>query len=139
MESDAHVELEAVSKDYDDHGRVHRVLDRATARIGRGEFVVLVGRSGSGKSTLLNLIGGLDRPSSGEVRIGGQRLSALSEDGLARLRRREVGFVFQFFNLVPTLTALENLLLPLELLDTERGAALHTARHWLEAGPAGAS
>ena len=133
MEIAAHVELDAVSKDYDDHGRAHRVLDRATARIGRGEFVVLVGRSGSGKSTLLNLIGGLDRPSAGEVRIGGQRLSVLSEDGLARLRRREVGFVFQFFNLVPTLTALENLLLPLDLLDTERGAALRTARHWLEA------
>jgi putative ABC transport system ATP-binding protein len=127
-----HVSLEDVCKDYDEHGRPHKVLDGVTAQIGRGELVVLVGRSGSGKSTLLNIIGGLDRPSRGEVRIGGERLSGLSEDGLARLRRRGVGFVFQFFNLVPTLTALENLLLPLDLLGVARAEALHRAEGWLE-------
>jgi putative ABC transport system ATP-binding protein len=127
-----HIELEGVRKDYDEHGRPHRVLDGVSATIARGELIVLVGRSGSGKSTLLNIIGGLDRPSGGEVRVGGQALSDLSEDGLARLRRRDVGFVFQFFNLVPTLTALENLLLPLDLLGVERGEAARRAEAWLE-------
>jgi putative ABC transport system ATP-binding protein len=126
-----HIHLDAVCKDYDEHGRPQRVLDGVSARITRGELIVLVGRSGSGKSTLLNLIGGLDRPSRGEVRIGGEALSTLSEDGLAKLRRRGVGFVFQFFNLVPTLTALENLLLPLDLLGVDRDEALERARHWL--------
>lgn len=132
QERPAHIELDGVCKDYDEHGRPHKVLDGVTARIARGELIVLVGRSGSGKSTLLNIIGGLDRPSRGEVRISGEALSGLSEDGLARLRRSGVGFVFQFFNLVPTLTALENLLLPLDLLGVERDEALQRARRWLE-------
>jgi putative ABC transport system ATP-binding protein len=127
-----HIQLDGVCKDYDEHGRPHRVLDGITADIARGELIVLVGRSGSGKSTLLNIIGGLDRPSRGEVRIGGEALSGLSEDGLAKLRRRGIGFVFQFFNLVPTLTALENLLLPLDLLGVDRAEALRRAQGWLE-------
>jgi putative ABC transport system ATP-binding protein len=127
-----HIELDGVCKDYDEHGRPHRVLEGVTADIARGELIVLVGRSGSGKSTLLNIIGGLDRPSRGEVRIGGEALSGLSEDGLAKLRRRGIGFVFQFFNLVPTLTALENLLLPLDLLGVDRAEALRRAQGWLE-------
>lgn len=127
-----HVALAGVSKDYDEHGRPHKVLDGITAEIARGELIVLVGRSGSGKSTLLNIIGGLDRPSRGEVRIGGESLAGLSEDGLARLRRRGIGFVFQFFNLVPTLTALENLLLPLDLLGIDRAEAESRARGWLD-------
>ena len=131
--ADIHVELDDVSKDYDEHGRPHRVLEAVSANIRRGEFVVLVGRSGSGKSTLLNLIGGLDRPSRGDVRIGGRSLAGLGEDALARLRRRDVGFVFQFFNLVPTLTARENLLLPLDLLDVPRDEAEERARQWLGA------
>jgi putative ABC transport system ATP-binding protein len=128
-----HIRLQGVCKDYDEHGRPHSVLADVTADIARGELIVLVGRSGSGKSTLLNIIGGLDRPSRGEVLIGEERLSGLSEDGLAKLRRRGIGFVFQFFNLVPTLTALENLLLPLDLLRVERGEARERAHHWLEA------
>ena len=128
----AHIELDAVCKDYDEHGRPNTVLDGVSATIARGELVVLVGRSGSGKSTLLNIIGGLDRPTRGELSIAGQPLSGLSEDGLARLRRREIGFVFQFFNLVPTLTAQENLLLPLELLGVDRNEADERAQHWLE-------
>jgi putative ABC transport system ATP-binding protein len=128
-----HIRLDGVCKDYDEHGRPHTVLDGVTADIERGELIVLVGRSGSGKSTLLNIIGGLDRPSRGEIRIGGEPLSGLSEDGLARLRRREIGFVFQFFNLVPTLTAEENLLLPLELLGIERREARRRAAHWMAA------
>jgi len=127
----AHIRLDKICKDYDEHGRLHKVLDGVTAEIARGELIVLVGRSGSGKSTLLNIIGGLDRPSRGEVSIGGEALSALSEDGLARLRRQGIGFVFQFFNLVPTLTARENLLLPLELLGVPRAEADERARRWL--------
>ena len=127
-----HIELDGVCKDYDEHGRPHKVLDGVTANIARGELIVLVGRSGSGKSTLLNLSGGLDRPSRGEVRIDGEAMSKLTEDALARLRRRGIGFVFQFFNLVPTLTALENLLLPLDLLGVDRAEALERAQRWLE-------
>jgi putative ABC transport system ATP-binding protein len=132
-ESPPHVRLHGVCKDYDEHGRPHTVLEDVTADIARGELIVLVGRSGSGKSTLLNIIGGLDRPTRGEIRIGGEALSQLSEDGLARLRRRGIGFVFQFFNLVPTLTARENLLLPLDLLGVNRSEARERASHWLEA------
>ena len=132
QEPAVHIELDGVCKDYDEHGQPHQVLDGVTARIDRGELIVLVGRSGSGKSTLLNIIGGLDRPSRGEVRIGGEALTTLSEDRLARLRRRGIGFVFQFFNLVPTLTALENLLLPLDLLGVPRDEADARAHQWLE-------
>jgi len=109
------------------------VLDKVNARIRHGEFLVLVGRSGSGKSTLLNLIGGLDRPSSGDVIIDGQPLSGLSEEGLSRLRRHKVGYVFQFFNLVPTLTVGENLMLPLDLIGVDRGEADRRVDEWLDA------
>jgi len=81
----------------------------------KGEFAAVVGRSGSGKSTLLHLLGGLDRPTSGEVWVGGRRLAELSNDDLAAYRRTGVGFVFQFFNLVPTLSALQNVELPMTL------------------------
>src|SRR4051812_13021332 len=82
----------------------------------RGQFVSIMGPSGSGKSTLLHIIGGLDRPSSGKVLIEGQSIDSLSDDELSTFRRRKLGFIFQFFNLLPTLTALENVALPL-LLD----------------------
>jgi putative ABC transport system ATP-binding protein len=84
-----------------------------------GSFVAIVGPSGSGKSTLLNLMGALDRPSSGRIRIAGRDLGALDDDGLTRVRRDTIGFVFQFFNLVPTLSALENAMMP-ALLAGER-------------------
>jgi putative ABC transport system ATP-binding protein len=102
------------------------VLDAVDAEVAPGEFVVLVGRSGSGKSTLLNLIGTIDAPTSGEIYIDDTALSALDETGRALLRRRRIGFVFQSFNLIPTLTAAENLLLPLELNGVTGTAA--TAR-----------
>lgn len=107
----AAIELRSVTKRY---GR-QRVLDSADAVIPRGEFVVIVGRSGSGKSTLLRLIGGLEPPDRGRVLVGGEDLGALTERGLAELRRRRLGFVFQFFNLIPTLTVSENVQLPLAL------------------------
>src|SRR4051812_45269898 len=79
-------------------------LDRVSLDIPRGEMVSIIGPSGSGKSTLLNLVGGLDRPSSGQVSIDGEPLAGLSDDGLTRVRRDKIGFIFQFFNLLPTLT-----------------------------------
>ncbi len=88
-------------------------------KIRKGEFVAIMGPSGSGKSTLLHLMGGLDTPTDGAVMLGGQRLAHLSDDEVTILRRRQVGFVFQFFNLLPTLTAAENVALPL-LIDGRR-------------------
>ena len=108
------IELQQVSKRFDRRGDVAALSDVSLA-IPRGQMVSIVGPSGSGKSTLLNLIGGLDRPTAGEVRIDGDALGALSDDGLTRIRRDKIGFIFQFFNLLPTLTCLENVGLPLHL------------------------
>jgi len=91
------------------------ILDGISFAIGRGETVAVVGASGAGKSTLLALLAGLDTPSSGQVRLAGNELTALDEDGRAAVRASHVGFVFQSFHLVPSLTALENVMLPLEL------------------------
>jgi putative ABC transport system ATP-binding protein len=99
--------------------------------IERGEFVAIMGPSGCGKSTLLNLLAGLDRPTSGEVWLDGERIDELSETELARLRRRKVGFVFQFFNLVPTLSVVENVELPLLLVGCRRGDARRSANELL--------
>jgi putative ABC transport system ATP-binding protein len=107
--------LERVSKSYAEAGSLRTVLHEASAALAPGEFTVLVGKSGSGKSTLLNLVSGIDTPSSGEVIVAGHSLTRLSERERTLFRRRAIGFIFQFFNLVPTLTVLENLLLPLEL------------------------
>lgn len=128
-----HIKIQMLSKQYEGRGRSRLVLDQIDTAIGHGEFVVLVGRSGSGKSTLLNLLGGLDRPSTGDVLIDGQSLAALDEDALSRLRRHKVGYMFQFFNLVPTLTVAENLLLPLDLLGVAEPEAESRIRDWLAA------
>ena len=125
MGQESQIELKNASKRYGDQV----VLDRATLTIGRGEFVVVVGRSGSGKSTLLRLIGGLESPDSGEVCFAGRDLGGMSERERAGLRRRTLGFVFQFFNLIPTLTVAENVQLPLALNEMPRAeAASRTAR-----------
>jgi putative ABC transport system ATP-binding protein len=102
------------------------ILDQVTFAIGAGETVAVVGASGAGKSTLLGLLAGLDVPTRGEVRVVGQSLSALDEDGRAALRANRVGFVFQSFHLVPALTALENVMLPLELLGRAAPRAVAT-------------
>jgi putative ABC transport system ATP-binding protein len=107
--------LDRVSKSYEEAGRARTVLHEVSASFAPGEFVVLLGRSGSGKSTLLNLVSGIDTPTSGEVTVAGQALTRLSERERTLFRRSSIGFIFQFYNLVPTLTVLENLLLPLEL------------------------
>jgi len=96
------------------------VLDGVDLEIGEGEVVVILGPSGSGKTTLLGLLAGLDRPTEGEVVLAGEALSALDEDARAALRAERIGFIFQSFHLIPTLTALENVLVPLELLGGSR-------------------
>ncbi len=105
----------------------HVVLRDLELRVDRGEALAVLGRSGCGKSTLLNILSGIDLPDAGEISVAGMRLHALDERRRTLFRRAHIGFVFQFFNLIPTLTALENLLLPLELngrSDSDRAAAL---------------
>lgn len=110
------IELKNASKKYKQGAReVHALID-VSLNIKKGEFLSVMGPSGSGKSTLLNLIGGLDQPSSGEIFIDNRPLHGISDDELTLIRRRQVGFIFQFFNLLPILTAIENVSLPL-LLD----------------------
>jgi putative ABC transport system ATP-binding protein len=106
--------LRGVSKQFDGKRKV-TALNSIDLHIGRGEMASIVGPSGSGKSTLLNLIGGLDRPTAGEIELDGAALSRLSDDDLTRVRRDKIGFIFQFFNLLPTLSCLENVSLPLHL------------------------
>jgi putative ABC transport system ATP-binding protein len=109
------IELHDLTMTYRE-GPVRRVvLDQVTETFHAGEIVILLGRSGSGKSTLLNLLGAIEKPTSGEVRVQGRDLARITDRERSLFRRRNVGFIFQFFNLVPTLTVLENLLLPLEL------------------------
>jgi putative ABC transport system ATP-binding protein len=107
-------------------------LDHASLSVDAREFVAVMGPSGGGKSTLLYLLGGLDRPSAGRVLIDGQSLGELSDDALTRLRRRQIGFVFQSFNLIPLLDAVENAALPLTLDGAPASAANAKAKAWLE-------
>lgn len=109
------VEVRGLTKSYTEGGVERVVLRDVSATIGRGELAVLLGRSGSGKSTFLNLISGIDLPTAGEVVVDGTCLTRLSERERTLFRRRHIGLVFQFFNLIPTLTVEENLRLPLEL------------------------
>src|SRR6186997_1313380 len=115
----AMIALDAVTKRFAGKRDVI-ALDTVTLTIPRGELVSIIGPSGSGKSTLLNLVGGLDRPTSGQVRIDDDALAGLSDDELTRVRRDKIGFIFQFFNLLPTLTCLENVGLPLHLRGWSR-------------------
>jgi len=108
------IDLAKVSKVFNGKRQV-TALENVDLSIGRGEIVSIVGPSGSGKSTLLNLIGGLDTPTSGQIEIDGSRLSGLPDDDLTRMRRDKIGFIFQFFNLLPTLNCMENVSIPLHL------------------------
>jgi putative ABC transport system ATP-binding protein len=114
------IDVRDVSRFYTRGADLVHALDRVTVSIPEKRFVALMGPSGSGKSTLLNLLAGLDRPDAGEVVVAGQPLSGLDEDGLAAWRARHVGLVFQFYNLLPVLSALENVELPLLLTDLKR-------------------
>jgi putative ABC transport system ATP-binding protein len=129
MESVIH--LVDVVKSYElDAGRVSAV-DHLNVSIGSGEFVAIVGRSGSGKTTLLNLLAGIDRPTSGTVHVAGADLGALSESGLASWRGQNVGLVFQFFQLLPTLTVAENVVLPMEFANRVPARERHDRAHRL--------
>jgi putative ABC transport system ATP-binding protein len=124
------IELDAVSREF--AGKRHVVaLDAINLSISRGEMVAIIGPSGSGKSTLLNLVGGLDRPSGGQVRVDGEALGGLSDDALTRVRRDKIGFIFQFFNLLPTLSCLDNVGLPLHLRGWPRREVDARARELL--------
>ena len=123
--------LRGVSKHFDGK-RLVRALDGVDLSIARGEMASIVGPSGSGKSTLLNLIGGLDRASAGEIELDRESLAHLSDDALTRVRRDKIGFVFQFFNLLPTLSALENVSLPLHLRGWPRKKVAARANELLE-------
>ena len=124
------IALDRVTKSFSGKRKVV-ALDEITLHVGVGEMVSIAGPSGSGKSTLLNLIGGLDRPTSGEIRIRGRALSSLSDDELTGVRRDEIGFIFQFFNLLPALNCLENVSLPLYLRGWPRKKVEPRARELL--------
>lgn len=109
------IRLDQLTKEFSEGGRARRILSACDFDFYAGEFAAIRGRSGSGKSTLLNLLGGIDTPTSGHITIDGVRLTALTPSERTRYRRDNLGFVFQFFNLIPTLTVLENVLLPAEL------------------------
>ncbi|MDB5811789.1 MAG: putative transport system ATP-binding protein [Betaproteobacteria bacterium] len=111
------VEIKNLAKSYRRGDQIVPVLTNITFDIAQGDYVALMGPSGSGKSTLLNLIAGIDKPDSGELRVGGIDITALDEAALAAWRSRHVGFIFQFYNLMPVLTAFENVELPLLLTD----------------------
>lgn len=116
------IELRALTKVYPGPDGGTPALDNVTLTLPAGEFIAIVGKSGSGKSTLINLIAGIDRPTRGEVHVGGQAVHQLDESQLATWRGRHLGVVFQFFQLLPTLTVLENVTLPMDFCGTFAGA-----------------
>jgi len=130
MDNGNSIEVKGLGKRVADAGGELSILDGIDFTVRAGSAVAITGSSGSGKSTLLGLLAGLDVPSSGSVHLAGQDLFALDEDGRARLRASHVGFVFQSFQLLPNLTALENVMLPLELSGA--GNAREVAHSWLE-------
>lgn len=129
-DGDVILQLENVVRAYRMGGEVVRALDGVSLTVRRGEFLAIMGRSGSGKSTLLNVIGCLDRPTSGTIILDGEDVTRVPKGRLPRIRREKIGFVFQQFNLIPTLTALENVMLPMEyagLPERERRDKAHEA------------
>ncbi len=132
MAQDALIQLDHVTRAYGMGARQIFALREVSLTIRAGEFIAIVGPSGSGKSTLLNLIGGIDKPDAGRVWVGGTLVSAMGENALAQWRGHTIGIVFQFFQLLPTLTALENVLLPMELRNTFASHRRERARAALE-------
>jgi len=126
------VRLENVEKVFKTKAGPFTALRGIDLQIQGGEFVAIVGPSGSGKSTLINMITGIDRPTSGEVHVAGERLTGMSEDKVAKWRGRNVGVVFQFFQLLPTLTILENVMMPMQYCGTYKGQRRERAMEMLE-------
>ena len=120
-------------KDYQEGGLTRQVLEHTSLDVAQGEFIAILGKSGSGKTTLLNLISGIDQVDCGEVYLDGTRLTGLNDTERTLFRRRKIGFIFQFFNLIPTLTVWENVILPLELNNQLEGAGSARARDLLNA------
>jgi putative ABC transport system ATP-binding protein len=129
----ASIQIDNLSKSYQEGSQTRVVLHDAQATFGRGEFVAILGKSGSGKSTLLNVLAGIDLPDGGTIRLNGHELTALDEQRRTLFRRQNIGFIFQFFNLIPTLTTLENVVLPLELNGLSQAAARQRAQPILDA------
>ena len=126
------IQMEGLSREFHMGREVVRALDGVSLSLEEGGFVTVMGPSGSGKSTLLYLLGGLDRPTAGGIRVRGQEITALDENGLAAYRQREVGFVFQSFNLIATMTALENVAFPMLFARVSPSRRHERARHLLE-------
>jgi len=124
------IDLKRVSKIFDGKRRI-TALENVDLNIPKGQVVSVVGPSGSGKSTLMNLIGALDRPTSGEIRIDDQLLTEIPDDELTKIRRDKIGFIFQFFNLLPTLNCIENVSLPLHLRNWPRQKIQQRAKELL--------
>ncbi len=125
------IQTENLTKIYGKGEAAVTALDHVNIAVNEGEFVAVMGPSGCGKSTLLHLIGGLDRPTEGNVRIEGIALAEMNDDALTKLRRQKIGFVFQFFNLIPVLTAVENAALPVTLDGVKPSEAKKRAAEWL--------
>jgi len=125
------VEVSGLTKVYGSGETAVTALDHVDLAVDAGEFVAIMGPSGCGKSTLLNLIGGLDKPTSGIVRIGGDDIAEMDDATVTKMRRRRLGFVFQFFNLIPVLDAAENAALPLTLDGVAPAEARNRAQDWL--------
>lgn len=128
---DAIIELDDVEKVYGDEGNEVRALDGVNLKIKKRDFVSIMGPSGSGKSTLLHIMGALDKPTSGKVYVDGKNITEASDNELAKIRGEKVGFVFQVFNLYPTLTALENVELPMMILEKDKNERMKKAEHLL--------
>lgn len=126
------IQLDNLWKQFQEGGQKREVLRGTGANFKRGEFIAILGKSGSGKSTLLNIISGIDQPDQGNIDINGQRLTQLDENQRTLFRRQNIGFIFQFFNLIPTLNVLENVSLPLELLGNQPNEAKERTQQILE-------
>ena len=125
------IEANQLTKIYGSGDTAITALDHVNLQVNEGEFVAVMGPSGCGKSTLLNLLGGLDRSTEGQTLVEGQPLDSLSDDDLSRLRRQKIGYIFQFYNLIPVLNAVENAALPVTLDGTKESIARERSLAWI--------